>query len=151
MKMKPITWEVNENNCWICTSHKKDKDGYPVGYKRKIHRHVYEQCFGEIPIDMVVMHKCDNPSCINPEHLIIGTYKDNTEDMYSKGREGRVKPVIQYTLSGKFIKRFTSLAECARENNFKDSKCIIECCKRRQLYTHGYKFKYERNDDLSVS
>lgn len=86
MKMKPITWEVNKNDCWICTSHKKDKDGYPVGYRRKIHRHVYEQCFREIPIGMVVMHKCDNPSCINPEHLKLGTYKENTQDMYQKKR-----------------------------------------------------------------
>jgi len=39
-----------------------------------------------VPKDMVVMHTCDNGSCVNPAHLKIGTYKDNTQDMMLKGR-----------------------------------------------------------------
>lgn len=42
-----------------------------------------------IPDGMVVMHSCDNPKCCNIEHLSLGTKKQNTEDMYSKGRESR--------------------------------------------------------------
>ena len=89
--LKPITWKELENGCWECTSHGKVGRGYaqikPYGEKRTlVTRYLYEQLFGEIPDGMVVMHKCDNPKCINPEHLKLGTYADNVEDMKVKNR-----------------------------------------------------------------
>ncbi|MGJ3625969.1 HNH endonuclease signature motif containing protein [Sphingomonas sp. MMS24-JH45] len=47
---------------------------------------LWEISHGSVPDDMIVMHKCDNPSCSNPEHLMLGTMKDNTQDMLRKGR-----------------------------------------------------------------
>lgn len=52
------------------------------------HRLMYTLTKGDIPEGMVVMHSCDNPCCINPEHLSVGTQKDNMEDCKAKGRLG---------------------------------------------------------------
>lgn len=81
---------VNSNGCFICTSHKKGKWGHAMcshnGVTMGVYRHIYIECFGEIPEGMVVRHKCDNGSCINPEHLEIGTDQDNKDDMVNRGR-----------------------------------------------------------------
>lgn len=49
-------------------------------------RSVYTLIHGEIPPGKFVCHTCDNPSCLNPDHLFVGSPKENTSDMFSKGR-----------------------------------------------------------------
>jgi hypothetical protein len=93
---KDIKWEVNENGCWICTSHKPDKAGYArlfarCGEERLMHRIMYEKYKGKIENGLFVLHKCDNPICINPEHLFLGTHQDNMDDMNNKGRHMSLK------------------------------------------------------------
>ena len=91
---RAITWEVKENGCWECTSHAKNRKGYPHhkrgGKAVSVCRTVYEENHGRIPVGMHVLHHCDNPSCINPEHLFVGTNYDNILDKMAKGRQGRM-------------------------------------------------------------
>lgn len=56
------------------------------GRMQVVHRLAYEVWKGPIPDGMSVLHSCDNPSCINPEHLRLGTYSDNIKDAYARGR-----------------------------------------------------------------
>lgn len=64
--------------------------GYGVLWRNgkdiKAHRMIWEECFGGIPPGMCICHKCDTPSCINPEHLFMGTRTDNRRDASKKGR-----------------------------------------------------------------
>ena len=75
--------------CWIWMAG-ISKDGYGRfrfgKSKARAHRVSYLIYKGNIPPGMLIMHSCDNPKCVNPEHLSIGTTKDNTDDMYNKGR-----------------------------------------------------------------
>lgn len=68
-----------------------DERGYGrFNYKGKwgrAHRASFEFEKGEIPEGMVIRHKCDNPRCVKPDHLEIGTQKENVRDKYDRGRE----------------------------------------------------------------
>ncbi len=79
----------------------KDKKGYGItGICNKslniekhtsTHRISWMVWKGGIPEEMCVLHKCDNPSCFNPEHLFLGNRKDNSDDMIKKGRQHHLK------------------------------------------------------------
>lgn len=83
----------NADGChlWLGAKH---PDGYGLIHfgsrirKRLLlaHRVAWELSNGQVPSDMCVLHKCDNPPCVNPEHLFLGTRRDNNIDRDMKGR-----------------------------------------------------------------
>ena len=78
-------------SCWFWLSG-KDKDGYGKfflsGKTLQAHRVSWSMHNGVIPTGMSVLHRCDNPPCVNPEHLFVGTCVDNVKDRDAKGRNG---------------------------------------------------------------
>ena len=58
---------------------------------RMAHRVAWELVHGEIPDGKFVLHHCDNPKCVNVQHLFIGTLSDNARDMVDKGRHGMAR------------------------------------------------------------
>lgn len=86
------------SGCWEWTARKND-DGYgtiKINNKQCYsHRFSWQLFNGFILKGLFVLHKCDNPSCVNPDHLFLGTKKDNAKDRDNKGRglKGRKKPV----------------------------------------------------------
>ena len=59
-----------------------------AGKRIYMHRFVWAEAYGPIPKGMHVLHRCDNPPCINVSHLFLGTHADNVADMIAKGRGG---------------------------------------------------------------
>ena len=81
----------------------KDRDGYGRFWDgAKVvgaHRYEFERIHGPIPDGYVVMHSCDNPSCCNVNHLMLGTQKENIADRDRKGR--RIAPAGDKHMSSK--------------------------------------------------
>lgn len=82
------------SGCWVCETGYADNFGYlvvqisenGVQHSYKSHRFSYEYFVGSIPDGKLVCHKCDVPSCCNPEHLFLGSQSENMQDMVRKGR-----------------------------------------------------------------
>ncbi len=82
--------------CWTFLGQWKRSDRYGRmqidGLITYAHRIAYALAFGPIPADLFVCHHCDNPQCVRPDHLFLGTQADNVKDMWAKGR-GSYPPI----------------------------------------------------------
>lgn len=124
-------WEKVEktDGCWNWTG-AKHKAGYgkignPDGHKLA-HRVSWTMAYGEIPNGFFICHKCDNPSCVKPSHLFLGTPQDNVDDMFRKKRNSHGE----------------------KHHKSKLTKENVE--KIRKLYKQGKYYQYELANMLGV-
>jgi hypothetical protein len=125
-----------DTGCWLWTG-LKDRDGYGlINSKNKnirAHRWAAKYLKGLDIDDLCVCHSCDTPSCVNPEHLWIGTNADNNADRVAKGRTTRYNKRAIITPAGEF----ESIMLAAK--HYKVADCtIVDWTKR---YPNDYKFK----------
>lgn len=134
----------SDNECWHWTG-----TILPNGYGRlshagknySAHRVSYTLNKGKIHEGMVVCHKCDNPRCVNPSHLFLGTYADNTADMIAKGRQANGERQPQSKLTEQDIIRIRSICASGRSHKsvareFGVSSVLIDKIVNRKAWKH---------------
>jgi HNH endonuclease len=86
-----IGWTVTDTGCWEWNGRRHGGYGHFDwrGKAVRCSRFSWERVNGKSPSDMIFCHKCDNPPCINPDHLFLGTHADNVADKFRKGRQSR--------------------------------------------------------------
>jgi DNA-binding XRE family transcriptional regulator len=94
-------WEKvkKSDGCWEWQAHCNQLGYGTFVFRNKpwlAHRVSWVLCRGEIPKGKLVLHHCDNPGCVNPDHLYIGTNQDNTNDKMERGRINPVKGSRHY-------------------------------------------------------
>jgi hypothetical protein len=119
--------------CWLWIG-RIDQEGYGRLDKNNkgilAHRLSYELHNGLIPNGLDVLHTCDNPKCVNPEHLWIGTHTDNMRDMFAKGRR--------------------KIKKGEENNNAKLTKCQVLEIKRKYKKGNGATLAKEYNVSLTT-
>ena len=148
-KIKPITKErieakvekIPEAGCWIWMGATQVRGyGEILSSNRKMlaHRASYEAFVGPIPKGMYVCHACDNVYCVNPNHLFLGTQKQNLQDMAAKGRSTRGERNPQAKLTEEKVRAIRSSNSTSSElaKTYNVSVSNIHSIKRKQRWTH---------------
>ncbi len=146
-------WEKvskSDDGCWLWTGSHSDFGHGTINAGRSVkmlraHRVSWELHHGAVPDGLCVLHRCDVPGCVRPEHLFLGTKRDNTADMWAKGRHvapplkrgedgARTKLSAQHVLEIRAARGLESNAALARRYGVAD--CTISAIHRRRLWAH---------------
>ena len=147
-KRTPIAdrfWQKVEKTktCWNWTA-SLDRKGYgKIGVGREstlaAHRVSYELANGPIPEGKYVCHTCDNPACVKPDHLFLGTHLDNMKDMIKKDRHCRGQMARHAKLTNNDVLAIRSIqgvsnTEIAKQFNITDSN--VSYIRKRKTWKH---------------
>lgn len=132
--------KTGKNGCWIWTASLVGENGY--GFFRiskgegcmPAHRYSYTLSNGVIPKGMLVCHTCDNPQCVNPNHLFLGTHKDNALDREAKGR-GQ-KTTSKLTEKEATIIKSSNLSQSELSKQYRVSRRTIASIQYGETWKH---------------
>ena len=123
------------DECWPWLAQIK-KNGYGQfslkGRATQAHRASYQISKGEIPDGLVIRHTCDNKKCVNPNHLLSGTYKDNSRDavernLYPRGEDqGRARLTLEQVVEIRDVSRAGSESQRSMARRFGVSKASVQ-------------------------
>lgn len=123
------------DQCWTWNRKSKTWFGYGIFKRKYAHRFAYELERGPIGPGLLVCHKCDNPSCVNPNHLFLGTQSDNMRDCKLKHRHR----VVNSKLSAQQVREIRELAAGGMsytmlEARFHVNRCSLHDAVHRKTY-----------------
>ncbi len=144
-----LTNKTNKTDtCWLWTGFLNNKGYGQIGVANNklayTHRVSYALYIGEIPKGLLVLHKCDTPACLNPEHLFLGTQKENMQDCKRKGRT-TLGPRARGYVDGRWAKDPKEYARLAAE---KKRAADIGGVARRAYYEANKERILKRNREL---
>lgn len=135
---------VKSEECWewvgsYSGDRKKGRRGqfYLDGRLQYVARVSWQFEIGSIPDGMIVCHKCDNPKCVNPSHLFLGTYSDNMRDMVDKDRQSKKLTVEEVKeIREKYNKNICNQAVLAEKFNVDQSTISRICSKELRKHVN---------------
>lgn len=109
------------------------------GVMARAHRVAWQLCRGAIPEGLCVLHECDNPPCVNPVHLFLGTHADNAADRDRKGRQAKGERQGLAKLTCEKVKRIRQLLYAGHSQRslgreFQVSNYVIFAIKHRKTW-----------------
>ncbi len=123
--------------CWVWTG-ALQHNGYGHFHEMRAHRFSWVLANGEIPEGLFVCHRCDNPPCVNPDHLFLGTHNDNMADMSAKDRRARGEWSPNARLSDDAVRSIlastNTLDALAKEHGV--TKTTIARVRKRRAWKH---------------
>ena len=145
------------DSCWLCIG-RLNKNSYGViivnGKQWMAHRLSYAVFKGEIPDGMFVCHSCDNPSCVNPDHLWLGSATDNFRDSESKGRASWQ---LARSVGGEKYVYFMRKPHCRKGHELSDDNVNLfvlptgRVCRKCKECQRFYAREWKRRKSLKVS